>query len=333
MNRMDFAQAVTRTRVLETRLLTKARIERMVDARDIDEALKILAETEYQSSMAGVARGEDYERILSQELKRVYKLVGEMTTESSVVEILSLKYDYHNLKVLVKETAMKADFKEMYVNLGGRDIQKVKAAYAAGDLRDVEPRLRDALIEASKDMEATGDPQRTDMILDRHYFAHLSAVADESGIPLFTDYVSTIIDFTNVKTLVRVKRLEKDIRFLEEAIIEGGSIPKADILLSLSDTLETMMNKFKGYRISDELRKGLESYQKTMRLSEFERILDNYLMKLNIASKSIVFGPEPVFSYLAAKEAEMKALRIIMVSKLNKISPESIRERLRELYV
>lgn len=333
MNRMDFAQAVTRTRVLETRLLSRARIERMVDARDIDEALKILAETEYQSSMAGVARGEDYERILSQELKRVYKLVGEMTTESSVVEILSLKYDYHNLKVLVKETAMKADFKEMYVNLGGRDIQKVKAAYAAGDLRDVEPRLRDALIEASRDMEATGDPQRTDMILDRHYFAHLSAVADESEIPLFTDYVRTIIDFTNVKTLVRVKRLEKDIKFLEEAIIEGGSIPKGDILLSLSDSLETMMSKFKGYKISDELRKGLESYQKTMRLSEFERILDNYLMKLNLQSKSIVFGPEPVFSYLAAKEAEMKALRIIMVSKLNKISPESIRERLRELYV
>lgn len=333
MNRMDFAQAVTRTRVLETRLLSRARIERMVDARDIDEALKILAETEYQSSMAGVARGEDYERILSQELKRVYKLVGEMTTESSVVEILSLKYDYHNLKVLVKETAMKADFKEMYVNLGGRDIQKVKAAYAAGDLRDVEPRLRDALIEASRDMEATGDPQRTDMILDRHYFAHLSAVADESEITLFTDYVRTIIDFTNVKTLVRVKRLEKDIKFLEEAIIEGGSIPKGDILLSLSDSLETMMSKFKGYKISDELRKGLESYQKTMRLSEFERILDNYLMKLNLQSKSIVFGPEPVFSYLAAKEAEMKALRIIMVSKLNKISPESIRERLRELYV
>ncbi|ETA79840.1 V-type ATP synthase subunit C [Youngiibacter fragilis] len=333
MNRMDFAQAVTRTRVLETRLLSRARIERMVDARDIDEALKILAETEYQSSMAGVARGEDYERILSQELKRVYKLVGEMTTESSVVEILSLKYDYHNLKVLVKETAMKADFKEMYVNLGGRDIQKVKAAYAAGDLRDVEPRLRDALIEASRDMEATGDPQRTDIILDRHYFSHVSAVADESGIPLFTDYVRTIIDFTNVKTLVRVKRLEKDIKFLEEAIIEGGSIPKGDILLSLSDSLETMMSKFKGYKISDELRKGLESYQRTMRLSEFERILDNYLMKLNLQSKSIVFGPEPVFSYLAAKEAEMKALRIIMVSKLNKISPESIRERLRELYV
>lgn len=333
MNRMDFAQAVTRTRVLETRLLTKARIERMVDARDINEALKILAETEYQYSMAGVTRGEDYERILSQELKRVYKLVGEMTAERSVVEILSLKYDYHNLKVLVKETAMKADFKEMYINLGGRDIQKIKAAYAAGDLRDVEPRLRDALFEASKDMEATGDPQRTDMILDRHYFAHLSAVADESEVPLFTDYVRSIIDFTNVKTLVRVKKLEKDIRFLEEAIIEGGSIPKGDILLSLSDSLENMMSKFKGYKVSDELRKGLESYQKTMRLSEFERILDNYLMKLNLQSKSIVFGPEPVFSYLAAKEAEMKALRIIMVSKLNKISPESIRERLRELYV
>ena len=61
--------------------------------------------------------------------------------------------------------------------------------------------------------------------------------------------------------------------------------------------------------------------------------MDNYLMGLNRPSKYIVFGPEPIFSYIVAKEAEIKTLRIIMVSKLNKISPDATRERVRELYV
>ncbi len=56
-------------------------------------------------------------------------------------------------------------------------------------------------------------------------------------------------------------------------------------------------------------------------------------MNLNKGSKNVIFGPEPLFSYLHAKEAEVKALRIIMVSKINKLSPETIRERLRDLYV
>ena len=333
MDRMDFAQAVTRTRVLETRLLTKGRIERMVDARDIDEVFKILGETEYQTALTGVTKGEDYERVLSTELRRVYKLANELTSEKSVIQLLSLRYDYHNLKVLVKETAMGTDLKDIYVNLEVTDFAKIKSAYLSGDMRDIEPRFAQALAAASKDFEATKDPQRTDMIIDRFYFDHISAVAAETKIPLFIDYVKTLIDFTNVKTLVRIKKLGKDMKFLEEVIIENGNIPKEDILLSLNDTLETTMNKMKGHKISDELRRGLESFQKTQRLSEFERIFDNYLMKLNVPSKNIVFGPEPIFSYIVAKEAEIKALRIIMVSKLNKLSPESIRERLRELYV
>lgn len=56
-------------------------------------------------------------------------------------------------------------------------------------------------------------------------------------------------------------------------------------------------------------------------------------MNLNKSSKYITFGPEPIFSYIVAKETEIKNLRIIMVSKTNGISPEAIRERVRDLYV
>ena len=55
-------------------------------------------------------------------------------------------------------------------------------------------------------------------------------------------------------------------------------------------------------------------------------------MELNKESKYVVFGPEPLFTYLVAKERESNAVRMIMVSKTNNIGSDKIRERLRETY-
>ena len=68
------------------------------------------------------------------------------------------------------------------------------------------------------------------------------------------------------------------------------------------------------------------------RLSGLEKISQNYLMELNKNSKYIVFGPEPLFAYLVAKEREISAIRMIMVGKINNIESNKIRERLGDTY-
>lgn len=333
MDRMDFIQAVTRTRVLETRLLSRARIERMVDAKDIDEVIKILGETEYSNVISGISRGEEYEKILSAELKRVYKLMGEISKEKIVVDLMALKYDYHNLKTLVKSKALGKDLSEMYIPIGTQDFQKIKIAYLSGDMKDIDLRFKEALEAVAKDFESKKDPQRIDIILDNYYFQHLYELAKETDIPLFIDYVEDLIDFTNIKTLVRLKKQGKDLRFLEEVILPNGKISKEEVVMLLTEPLENIPNRLKTYTISPQVKKGIEAYQKTGRLSEFERQMENYLMSLNKPSLYVNFGPEPILSYLVAKETEIKTLRIIMVSKLNKLSPDVIRGRLRDLYV
>ena len=50
-------------------------------------------------------------------------------------------------------------------------------------------------------------------------------------------------------------------------------------------------------------------------------------------AKMIPFGPEAVIAYIYAKETEIKVIRTIMVGKLNNITQEVIRERLRDVYV
>ena len=333
MDRMDYIQAVTRTRVLETRLLSRARIERMVDAKDMEEVLKVLGETEYSNVMGGLTRVEDYEKILSSELKRVYELMYEMSKDKIVVDLLALKYDYHNLKVLVKEKVLNQDLSDMYVPISTTDFQRLKSDYQTDNLRDMDPRFREALEEVERDYNENQDPQRIDILLDRFYFKHLYDLAKETDIPLFIKYVKDLIDFTNIRTLIRVKKQKKDMKFLEEVLLPNGNINVEELVLSLNDPIEVIIHKYRHYDISPEIRKGLEIYRNTSRLSEFERLMDDYLMELNKPSKYVNFGPEPLFSYIVAKETEVKILRIIMVSKINKLSPEEIRERLRDLYV
>lgn len=333
MDRMDYIQAVTRTRVLETKLLSRTRIERMVDAKDIEEVLKILGETEYSNAISGVNKPQDYEKILSFELKRIYKDMYEIAKDKIVLDLLALKYDYHNLKLLVKEKLLGKDFGELYIPIGIGDIQKVRTDYQANNFRDMDERFKVALQEVEKDFETNEDSQRIDIILDKHYFNHIYQLSLETEIPLFINYTRDLIDFTNLRTLIRVKKQQKDMKFLEEVVVSGGNIGKDEIILSLNDSIEAIVAKFRSYDISPNLKLGLESYQQTGRLSEFEKQMDDYLMDLNKPSKFINFGPEPIFSYVIAKETEIKILRIIMVSKLNKLSPEDIRERLRDLYV
>jgi V/A-type H+-transporting ATPase subunit C len=333
MDRMEFTQGVTRTRVLETKLLDQLTIDKMVDAKDLEEVLRTLGDTEYAGAVSAVEKGEDYEQILSHELKRVYDLMREISPREEVVDLMALKYDYHNLKVMLKEHVMQKDLSDLYIQVGTVDFNKLKAMFNAEQMRDIPLQFKEAIEEILKDYDQQEDPQRIDILADRHYFKHLYKVAEATGIDLFKAYVKDYIDFLNVSAAIRLKKQGKDLNFFREVILFNGNIERDDILLTMNDSIDVMMNKFRHARISKELLKGLQAYQETGRLSAFEKYMDNYMIKLNKDSKSVTFGPEPLFSYLVAKEMEIKILRIIMVSKTNNLSPEAIRERLRDLYV
>jgi V/A-type H+-transporting ATPase subunit C len=333
MDRMDFTQGVVRTRVLEKRLLSRAQIDRMIDADSIEEVFRILGETEYAGEASKVQNFYNYEKVLSNELSRVYHLMREISVDPKIIDLLTLKYDYHNLKVMIKEKELNEDFSYLYLTIGTDDFKEVKKLFLDGSLNEMKKEYQEAIETVQKDFAQSKDPGRIDMILDRYYFKHLHQLAADTKIPLFTDYVKDMIDFINVKTAIRLKRQGRNRNLMEEVILPGGNIGKDSLLLILNDSIEDMMQKLKDYRISTSLLKGLESYEKTNRLTDFEKYMDDYLMNLNKSSKYITFGPEPIFSYVVAKETEIKNLRIIMVSKTNGISPEAIRERVRDLYV
>lgn len=331
MDRMDYGQSVVTIRILEKRLLTRNRLERMIEAQTPEEVLKLLGETEYSQNMADIHGSQDYEIILKRETERVFLIVRNMIKNTGIVDVLSLKYDYHNLKVLLKSKITGKDFSSLLMQAGTIDASKFKVKFETQS-NDLPQEIMEAIDEVQKDFEENHNPQRIDIIVDKHYFRNLSRLAKEIDVKVITDYVEGLIDFQNMITLFRVQKQKRDARFLETVIFEGGTISKNKIVASINDNTDTILNKFKKEKLGTYLVKGLEAFSETKRLSELEKISDNYLMELNKESKYVVFGPEPLFTYLVAKEREINAVRMIMVSKINNISSDKIRERLRETY-
>ncbi len=332
MDVMKFTQAISRIWVLETRLLDKAKVERMIEANSASEVLRILNETEYSNVSASVKRAEDYEEILTAELKRVYDLVYEISPIKDVVKIMSLKYDYHNAKVLLKEKVLGRDLSSMLIKLGNIDLVEVKRKIDSDNLKSLNGTLGKGIQEAMKVFEETKDPQKLDIIIDKYMYKELVELNKSLDYKFIDNLVKAMIDSTNIRTLLRIKKQNKGRDFAQEVIVDGGAIDSDKLISLLNESPENIMSKLQSTIYSDLIREGFEGYIATESASLLEKLSDNYIMELMKDSKLVTFGPEKLLSYIYAKETEIKVIRIIMVGKLNNIAEEVIRERLRDIY-
>ena len=320
MDLMQFTQALSRIWVLETRLLDKAKIERMIEAPDADDVIKILSETEYANVMGNVKRASDYEEMLSAELQRVYNLVYELCPVKDIVNLFSTKYIYHNVKVLL-------------IHLGKDDVNEIKRKIDSDSFGDLRGNIGKAVMAAVEDFAATKDPQRIDIIVDKFMFEELVQIRKSLNYSFTDKIINAMIDSTNIKTLLRIKKQGKGREFAQEVIVPGGYIDKDTLVSIINESPENIISKLSFSVYSEVVREGLEGYIATNSANLLEKLSDNYIMALMKDSKFVTFGPERILSYIYAKETEIKLIRIIMVGKLNNVAEEVIRERLRDSYV
>ena len=333
MDKMIFNQVIPRIRVYETKLLDKSKLDRMIDANSADEALKVLQETEYGNLMAIVKNADDYEIILGDELKRLFSVMYEISPVKALVDLMSIKYDYHNIKVILKGMFLKEDLSYLIIPVGNLDPSKLKESIENRNLGELSQIMREGIEETIASFENTYDPQIIDIILDKYMFKSLIHIKNEIKDTFTDKYVAALIDSTNLKTLLRVKKQNKDREFLKAVIIDGGSIDRDKFLSMLNDEIQNISTKLSTSNYAEFIKSGMEYYSKTNSVSLLEKLVDNYIMDIMKDAKIIPFGAAPILAYIYAKETELKIIRIIMVGKLNNISSEVVRERLRESYV
>ncbi|MDD2573843.1 MAG: V-type ATP synthase subunit C [Bacillota bacterium] len=328
-----FLYAVSRVKALENNLLSRSTVDRMLEALSPDEALKILGETDYGNYFGEVDSVYDFEKALDQSLRAAYKVIEDSTGDERLTLLFRLRYDFHNLKVLMKEKYLGEDFKSILSQAGSISVEALRKAVDDKDMVGFAPHIREAYERADVDFELNGDPRTIDMILDGGLYAYLLELVKDIKDDGLMEFVRTEIDLLNINTLLRIRKTGGNVKVLETALFDGGFLDRSALLGSVGEPVGSFADRLSSTRYDRVAVEGIGSFIDTDSTTVLEKITDDLLLNMAKKGKYAAFGILPIIGYLWAKENEARVIRMIMVGKINGIPAESLRERLRDLYV
>ena len=325
----DYLYLSARLRAMENSLLTQARMERMLDAPTAEDAAKVLTECGYQElSRVDVDTVND---LLAKARDQVMHDLAGCAPDPRMVDVFQIKYDYHNAKVLLKSEARGEDPQRLLVDAGRIPGKTLAAAVAESEFGSLPAPLAKAIQDARELLGATKDPQQADFLLDQAYFKEMEHLAQETGSEFLQGYVRLMVDVANLRSLVRVIRMGKDGDFLKTVLFQGGSMDLRR-LIAVAEGSATVEEIYSTSSLAQAAQLGHAAVSGDG-LTAFEKACDNALMAYLTQAKRVAFGEQPLIAYLAAKDSEFTAVRIIMTGRLAGLSADVIRERLRDAYV
>ena len=318
----DYLFLASRVRALERKLLTAPRIEQLLTAGDVAACSQLLSELGYEP----IHDETSLQVSLKQQREAVFSDIARFMPEPELLDVFRLKYDYHNIKTLLKDRSGG----RLLMDAGCISAADMERQYAeSGNWQFLPKEMAEAAKEAADVLAETGNPQRSDFILDRAYFAQLRSLAQESRCAYLQEYIRAMIDAANLRSLVRTERLHADPGFLRQVLFDGGSV-SVDTIVAHAGNGPAALYRATPFRAAAE---AGEEAAKGGSLTAFERACDNAVLLAAGKARSIPFGVEVVLGYLAAKEAEWTAVRIIMSGRMAGMTADAIRERLRDQYV
>lgn len=329
MERTDFASIVPKVKVWETRLLNKSFYDKLIDLNTLEDAIKALQETNYGEDIKEL----NFELSLDSSYKSVCENLDKTMKHTEVIKFVRLKNDYNNIKTLIKSKILDKDFSYILSRNGTVDLEILNVAFENDNYGELHILMNECVIESFNSYAINKDTQKIDIIVDRYMYRHMKEIISNMGSDFMSNYIDMVIDLTNLKTTLRIKKMKKDKAFLKEVLLENGKLSLDFFIDILNTSIEDIPSKFIRTSYNKLVSESIIEYLKSNSLSGLEINIDNYIMNFVRDAKFISMGVEPVFAYLYARETENKNLRIVLAGKLNKVDSSIIKERLRDNYV
>jgi len=333
MNFASFNYAVGRVRALETKLLSSGDVERMLSAKDADDAYRIFSDFDFGNSLGEAKKSADFQRVVNSELSATKNLLTSIVGFEVVwvLEILWLRYDFHNLKVALKSRILDWDnekTQEMLLDLGSIPAN-IMLDFGRNNIphKSIGERFTRALAKAEASYEKTHDLRFLEYTLDCDLHHLKVSLAHKARNAFLLEFVQKEVDLYNLISYFRLKQASHNLDFAD-IYAHGGSFELAFFRQEENKILEHLARShYKNIALAYELfRKENGDF------ALIEREGDDLLLAHMKRSKHTAFGPEPIFAYYWAKKNNARIVRTVMVSKLAGLPQEKIRKRLRRLY-
>ncbi len=327
-----YAYAVARVRALENYLLDRPTIERLIAVEDGTRALSMLRNTEYADAFKDVENSFDFEDGLSNELDKTLSFLEVLSPEEHYIHLLRTPHDFYNLKILLETKYSGEPVDEPFSNLGLVSLENLQLMIER-KWKDAPEYLKEASMQVILKMEEIEENSSSYEIfqisqtIDKVMWKYLASEARKSNNTFLITYYQKQIDLINIHTFIRLTHAQVEADYLQQMLFDDGSISK-DFFLKLFNKSWDIFSEIKGYQ--DLV---MDGWAEERLFWKYEVVSDNHILNYLKQANLIFFGPEPLIRYYLLKEMETNLLRIIFVAKLNHLSEDKIRMRLRSNYV
>lgn len=318
-----YIHASSRAKALEAKLLSETQTERLLSSKETSESFKVLQDT-FLAPYLVKHEHSDINTALNQSVFDAKKTLASISPEPELLSILWIKYDFYNLKAIVK--GKKAGFekekiKEKCVEVGKYDKEILFRSYEEKKLN----LLNRYFNEAVKKAEEAKEVFEIDLAMNYYYFKAIKDIAQKFNNKFVNDYVSLLIDFFNLEASLRSLSL-KD-KGMNGMFVYGGRFRKKD-LENKNQILENY-KKIGGEKLWSD---PIKNFKETGDFSLLEKVAEEYTVSFLKENSASIMSPAPLFTYFAAKKNNAQTIRAIMVAKEAGLPEHDIRVILRRLY-
>lgn len=323
----DTIYAVTRVHNQEQNMLDRADIERLLAAKTVGEAFRMLRDRGWGAP--DLPEG-DIDQLTAAERARAWALVSELVKDMHPFDMFRLGADYHNLKAAIKLSYTGSDSVEpqrYLLSSGTIPAETILKAVTGRDYSALPAEMGEAARKAYEALMHTGSGQAADFVVDAGALTAVDRAGKASPSKLMRTYARVYADASVVKIAVRAARIGLSRDHLEFAIPEVGSLKREEMIAAALSGAEAVFQALESTEYAGAAAEGRRG------MAALERWFDDYLMEHLRPQRYVYEGIEPIAAYLIGREREIDDVRLILTAKLNQIKPGLIQERLRATYV
>ena len=318
----QYIYAVARIRSKELTLLSKPFFDQLLACKNYEDCLRLLVDKGW-----GKSADENAEQLLAIEREKTWELIRELVKDMSVFNTFLSGNDFHNLKAAIKQVYINQEVPNIYISHGILSSEIIYKSVKEHDFTILPEHMRKCAEEAYQVQLHTGDSQLCDVIIDKATLETLYKIGKASGNELLAEYAELKVASSDINIAIRSYKTGKGKEFLVRALADCKSLNINKLIDAALDGEEAIHSYLATTIYSD----AVEAIKKSS--SAFERWCDNLIIKHIRPQKYNSFTISPLAAYILARENEIKSVRILLSGKLNDLPEDSIRERLREMYV
>ncbi len=318
-----YAFETAQVRVLETQMLSRTTLVDVANAANFEQAADILRSGEY--ALAAGTGISELERLLSARRSAIRQQFAGWIHNKTILMLFKARDDFANLRLAARRAATKKSIGGDYSGEGNFPAEQFAEVFESERYELLPDYMAEASQRAILAYYHDKDIRRIDYAIDAAQTEFNLTTAKKLNSDFLLGLFRIQTDLSNIRTMLRLRLTESEER---NVFLPGGYVERDRLLRGVETGSESLGALFFATLYFEVVQAGsayLGSEKSFLKIEQqCEEYLDGYL-KLTIG---IVAGPQPIITYLLAKENEIRTVRLVLTAKKNNLNPKLILDRI-----